>query len=133
MKKSNVFWVDGQQMKLCTSCRQPKPLDLFPKSKFTKDGHSSWCKPCCRAATRRSLGKEPVSMENYVPRNKIKRTPDFIAETLADTIRRKAMHSFAEMLEPIIKQFVEEFTSAYVRTYGEMRQAVEHVAENIER
>jgi 5-methylcytosine-specific restriction endonuclease McrA len=36
-------------MKICTQCRQQKPLDDFHKDKKMSDGRSSWCKLCKKA------------------------------------------------------------------------------------
>jgi len=38
--------------KYCPRCETRKPLAEFPTSKRVSDGHSSWCRPCHREASR---------------------------------------------------------------------------------
>jgi Recombination endonuclease VII len=41
-------------VKTCSACKTLKPTDEFPKSKQTKDGLHSWCKPCSRIKKKES-------------------------------------------------------------------------------
>lgn len=36
-------------MKICSRCKESKPLEEFPKNKRRKDGHNTYCKPCHKA------------------------------------------------------------------------------------
>jgi DNA-binding XRE family transcriptional regulator len=36
-------------MKTCTKCKEPKPLDQFSKNRCAKDGKASHCKACAKA------------------------------------------------------------------------------------
>lgn len=52
--------------KTCTKCREDKPTSEFGKDKKHKDGLNLWCKPCCRADSKRfkAANKEKVSEDN---------------------------------------------------------------------
>lgn len=45
--------------KCCTKCAVAKSLDEFPRSRRTKDGHTSWCKKCHRDAERARRQRDP--------------------------------------------------------------------------
>ena len=39
-------------MKTCSKCKKEKPLELFHKNKWQKDGLSHYCKPCKKEAKK---------------------------------------------------------------------------------
>ena len=45
-------------MKICTNCKQIKPLDCFHKQSTRKDGHRSICKQCRSIKSRSEKNKE---------------------------------------------------------------------------
>lgn len=46
-------------MKICSVCREEKPLSDYHRSKNTKDGHTYRCKPCDREARYKYRTKDP--------------------------------------------------------------------------
>ena len=78
--------------KVCTKCREERPLDKFPPNKHHKDGRGSWCKKCKNAVTvawsKRNLEKVKKSNKEDYKRHREKRlrknkqwkkeNPDFV-------------------------------------------------------
>lgn len=57
--------MDGLTTKICTKCKEVKPLDEFGKSSSTKDGKQYLCKPCHVKNVAASKAKRPwVNAEN---------------------------------------------------------------------
>ncbi|WP_430229651.1 hypothetical protein [Paraburkholderia tropica] len=61
-------------LKTCTKCKTPKPLEYFGRDKSTKDGLKCWCKACANAAAKQHHAASPdrkrLYMRQYVARNK---------------------------------------------------------------
>lgn len=45
--------------KLCTKCKESKPLDAFQKNRVRKDGLENYCRECNNARFRHSYAKDP--------------------------------------------------------------------------
>lgn len=59
-------------MKRCYSCQETKPLDEFHRNSGKADGHTSVCKPCACARTRR------WHAETYVPGSRKTRAAELL-------------------------------------------------------
>lgn len=53
-----IVYQDGKPGKICTYCKTWKPLDLFYKSKASKDGYRPDCKPCILYRQRQRYEKK---------------------------------------------------------------------------
>jgi len=55
-----------KQTKVCTACKETKPLSEFYADKRQRDGHYSSCKACVRAARQEARGaKGSLARERY--------------------------------------------------------------------
>jgi len=55
-------------MKICTSCKESKSLDMFHKNKSKKDGLQNECKECCKLRDKKYYNKYGSS--KYVENSK---------------------------------------------------------------
>ena len=59
--------------KLCSKCKEVKPISEFKKKKGYKNGIYCWCKACSREDDRlRKLNMSPENKKAYGRRNKLK-------------------------------------------------------------
>ena len=54
------------KQKICTECSTSylATLEYFPPDKRHTDGLHSWCRGCCREATRKSIASKPVEFSS---------------------------------------------------------------------
>jgi 5-methylcytosine-specific restriction endonuclease McrA len=52
-------------IKVCSTCKNEKPLDEFKKTKGVRDGHSSWCKKCWSIYVISNQNKENKKRNNH--------------------------------------------------------------------
>ena len=61
--------------KVCSRCKQSKPLTEFKKKKGYKDGIYCWCNECVRESNReQKKNMEPSKKKEYGRRNKLKQS-----------------------------------------------------------
>ena len=60
-------------MKICKTCLEEKPLDLFDIAKSNKMGRHSECKPCRRIKARDQYSKDPFLSLERVKRSECKK------------------------------------------------------------
>lgn len=67
----------SSMMKICSRCRESKPLTDFYKQAASRDAHASRCKHCTREVTRAWIGAHPEKFKqhcrNWNSRNRLKR------------------------------------------------------------
>jgi len=44
--------IDSLTLRVCTKCKEEKPLEMYPKSKMHKDGRRRHCRVCVNAANK---------------------------------------------------------------------------------
>jgi hypothetical protein len=64
------FVKDG--LKRCSQCGVEKPLDQFSKNRSNKNGHTSWCKLCCKIKRDLNRGRGKEYNKEYYLKNKDK-------------------------------------------------------------
>jgi 5-methylcytosine-specific restriction endonuclease McrA len=71
-----IVYQDGEPGKICTYCNTWKPLDLFYKSKASKDGYRPDCKPCILYRQRQRYNEKRDEIlqkaQGYYQRNREK-------------------------------------------------------------
>jgi hypothetical protein len=71
-------------MKICTECKETKPLEEFQKRSSSKDGHTNLCKPCKRSYDNNHYNNSHTRKE-YIRSNQDRRekeTNKYIVEYL---------------------------------------------------
>lgn len=56
--------------KICTNCKDLKPINEFPPDKKHSDGHASWCRVCGRMASKRWADNHKDSIKQRRIKNK---------------------------------------------------------------
>jgi hypothetical protein len=54
--------------KICSTCKQCKPLSQYHRARANPDGHQYRCKPCAIAAVRRTREKHDALYGSYKAR-----------------------------------------------------------------
>ena len=57
--------------KLCSSCKENKPLELFGNRKSSKDGLRSQCKACEKAYAEKTREKKRANIKGRINRDAI--------------------------------------------------------------
>lgn len=99
------------QTKVCTKCRQPKPLDLFNKDHHRPDGLQCWCKPCknivlaAQRAAKRKQRSDPAKRAAEAER---RRTQYKEAERRRNAERRRDLKTWPKMAINSIRSRAKE-------------------------
>lgn len=78
-------------MKTCTKCGMPKEIEEFQENKRYKDGRSTWCKECHKAASTVSR-KRCADRDPDYHKNNALRKHSMTVETYAEQLRKQGGH-----------------------------------------
>ena len=96
LKEENLTFTSKgrEQSKVCTRCKQVKPLNAFYRNKSKKDGHESYCKECAKH-------------RNLLKRIKNKKVAPFSGDFTVVFNGLPEEKAFISKLETIIEEVIE--------------------------
>jgi len=107
---------EGMEGKVCSNCKEWRPLSEFSQQGFSKDGYQSWCKLCIRGNSKRYYVRNREKMQEYRDVNRERRNEQMRAYRQAnlEEVRRRDREHYKDNRERELEQRRE-----YYRTHTE--------------